>query len=328
MMRSLFTIGCLISVASARRWASKRVAVQPGDDPQFVKFAAENNKNYRDTTDFRRRESNWKQSDELIKKTNAKADSKKDGRALKLAHNHLSDLEEDEYLALLGLSEDYDESKKVRDMRKGGAKKGKGRKLNIDAVSTGTDHVELGHMTAVKEQGQCGSCWAFVATSVLEGTISSLKKTAPVRLSEQQLVDCTNQNSYKNWGCRGGWMDRAWWYQRDRGAMTEADYPYVGTDGASCLTDSTKIAAKTLRWGQVTSSVEDMQAKLDERPLSIAIDASSREFMLYSSGVLDGTFTTADGTTSECGTALNHAVTLVGYSLGGEQLTTIEYEIK
>jgi len=67
-----------------------------------------------------------------------------------------------------------------------------GRKLQ----SQGVDHASAGHMTPVKNQGSCGSCWAFTATSVFEGTISALKGTAPVSLSEQQLLDCTSGNSY------------------------------------------------------------------------------------------------------------------------------------
>ena len=74
--------------------------------------------------------------------------------------------------------------------------------------ATTVDHHADGHMTPVKDQGQCGSCWAFGANSTLEGTLSAVHNRKPVRLSEQQLVDCTLRDrkdqfgkSYGNWGC-------------------------------------------------------------------------------------------------------------------------------
>jgi len=85
-----------------------------------------------------------------------------------------------------------------------------GRRLIAEATSI--DHVALGHMTPVKDQGYCGSCWAFASNSVLEGTVAAMRNTTPLRLSEQHLVDCTlngrtvNGNAYYNYGCGGGWM--------------------------------------------------------------------------------------------------------------------------
>ncbi len=81
------------------------------------------------------------------------------------------------------------------------------------------DHVKDRHMTRVKDQGECGSCWAFTATSVLEGTLAAKTGKKPRRISEQQLVDCTLEgtkdkqgNFYHNYGCNGGWMEEAWDY--------------------------------------------------------------------------------------------------------------------
>jgi len=64
-------------------------------------------------------------------------------------------------------------------------------------------------MIPVKNQQGCGSCWAFAATSVMEGMQAIATSSPAVRLSEQEAVDCTPA-SYGCYGCNGGWMDGYW----------------------------------------------------------------------------------------------------------------------
>jgi len=112
--------------------------------------------------------------------------------------------------------------------------------------ATKVDHTP--YMTAVKDQSTCGSCWAFAATSALEGTIGKRDGVAPPRLSEQQNVDCTTRWPYYLNGCNGGWMFTAWKYMKDKGVMTNEDYPYRARD-QSCAYDSSKVYGRVKQYG-------------------------------------------------------------------------------
>lgn len=124
---------------------------------------------------------------------------------------------------MLGVSQAAMEAGKDNEMNKGksnGNGKAKGRKLQGDTYH---NIFEQGVMTPVKNQGSCGSCWAFTATSVLEGTIAVASNSAPVRLSEQQLVDCVDGND-----CGGGWMSNGWSYVAyNGGSILYPSYPYT-----------------------------------------------------------------------------------------------------
>jgi len=117
-------------------------------------------------------------------------------------------------------------------------------------------------MSPIKNQGGCGSCWAFAATTTLEGTLAKKTNTAPRHYSEQLIVDCTLTNNtynmslfgkdYGMYGCDGGWTDTAWDFMIDRGAMNNVDYPYTsGSTGVEtkCAYNSAKVAGKAKNWG-------------------------------------------------------------------------------
>jgi len=100
------------------------------------------------------------------------------------------------------------------------------------------DHKADGRMHDVKNQGSCGSCWAFGAMTALEGALAVKDDTTnPKRLSEQEGVDCSNYNTttkfgknYGNYGCGGGLEYNHWDFAKDHGIMYDSDYPYTARD--------------------------------------------------------------------------------------------------
>ena len=93
------------------------------------------------------------------------------------------------------------------------------------------DWTKKGAVTRVKNQGQCGSCWAFSTTGSTEGAYF-LSGQQSTEFSEQQLVDCSHK--YGNNGCRGGLMNYSFWYIKDHGITTESKYPYKGWGLGNC----------------------------------------------------------------------------------------------
>ncbi|KAJ4459671.1 putative Cysteine proteinase 3 [Paratrimastix pyriformis] len=159
-------------------------------------------------------------------------------------------------------------------------------------------------VTPVKDQGQCGSCWAFSTVAGIEGAWA-IAKNQLVSLSEQQLVDCAT--SYGNEGCNGGLMTEGIQYVIDnKGIDTEACYPYKAVDG-KCKYSTSCIGATVSGMYNVTEGSEtDLADAVATRgPVSIAIDASHMSFQFYSTGVYDEKACSAY--------SLDHGVTLVGY---------------
>jgi C1A family cysteine protease len=165
-----------------------------------------------------------------------------------------------------------------------------------------------GAVTPVKNQEQCGSCWAFSTTGSVEGAWFLANGALP-SLSEQQLVDCSTAEG--NQGCNGGLMDYGFEYiVKSKGITTEAAYPYTATGPNACVAAGKPVAATVLSYKDVPVNSETaLETAIAQTPVSVAVEADQSVFQFYSGGVMD----------SACGTQLDHGVLAVGYgTLGGK----------
>ncbi|XP_028760525.1 zingipain-2 isoform X2 [Neltuma alba] len=155
-------------------------------------------------------------------------------------------------------------------------------------------------LTPIKDQGSCGSCWAFSTVATVEA-INKIVTGDLVSLSEQELVDC--DKSHNN-GCHGGLVRYAFdFIVKNGGIDSEDDYPYLGIDG-KCDPMKNARVVKIDGYERVPPFNEDALKKaVAHQPVSVGIEATGRDFQLYHSGVFTG----------ECGTNINHAVVIVGY---------------
>lgn len=175
--------------------------------------------------------------------------------------------------------------------------------------------VEKGAVTQVKDQGACGSCWAFSSTGALESAYQIATGNL-TELSEQELVNGTNGMSL-NAGCDGGWMFTAFVFVKENGLATEESVPYTsyyGTgDGPSLYLDNALMGVPqgfVTGYSWVTETGISLMSAINDQPVSVAIEVSSMSFMLYSDGVLSQ---------PDCGTNVNHAVLAVGYDTDSDQ---------
>jgi len=169
--------------------------------------------------------------------------------------------------------------------------------VDISGLPNDVDWRTKGAVQKVKDQGQCGSCWAFSATGATE-SITFIKTGTLPDLAEQQLVDCCHAGGSQ--GCNGGEETDALIWTSQHGQCSQASYPYRARDGAcrQCTAVAHITGAKRF------SGEAALATNLVNQPCTVAVDAGSPDWQSYSGGVYNG----------RCGKQLNHAILAVGYT--------------
>lgn len=163
----------------------------------------------------------------------------------------------------------------------------------------------LNKVSSVKDQGQCGSCWAFSSTGAIESAWA-ISKNQLIDLSEQELVDCATGILYGSHGCNGGQMEGGFKYVIGNGQCLNSAYPYTSgltKSAGSCQKCSSSVQISGC-YDVVPNDQLSLKVAVSKQPVAIAIEADTTYFQSYSSGILDSV---------KCGTTLDHGVLIVGY---------------
>jgi C1A family cysteine protease len=266
---------------------------------KFATYCAEHNKMYMTIAEFEQRA-------ELFNETLTKVAQLNSGNgSYRAGLNHMSDWTTEEYEVMLGLKNmDVTPEEPIHAWTGAPNSAGKDWREVKDVVS------------AVKDQGACGSCWAFSATEAVESAYV-IAGNDPVVMSPQELVDCT-KSALKNHGCSGGWYYYAYQWLSKNKTMAESDYPYTsGTTGkeTTCAYDAAKGVTNVSSYKQVKKETASIKAAIELGPVNVAVSAGNDVFRNYSSGIV----TEADG----CPTRVDHAIVAVGWGVEDD----VEYYI-
>merc|ERR1711935_230474 len=249
----------------------------------FNDYLTEWGKSYGTKAEYKFRMEQFVQSMEAISAHNAN-----EAKTSSMGLNQFSDWTQAEFKKSLGLRMDLQKEKREKRVRI----------LPVDNLADSVDWRTKGAVTEVKNQGHCGSCYAFSAVGAVEGAmqISGAKLQS---YSVQQIVSCSDENS----GCGGGLPSLAFEYIEDSPLETDADYPYIARYGW-CDYDSSKGAGTVKNFHHVKAGdVSQLKAALQLGPVSVGIEADQDVFSKYTDGVI----------TVGCGKKIDHGVLAVGY---------------
>eukprot|EP00934_Nitzschia_sp_Nitz4_P008302 Nitzschia sp. Nitz4//scaffold20_size174350//115706//117351//NITZ4_002115-RA/size174350-augustus-gene-0.54-mRNA-1//-1//CDS//3329541848//8292//frame0 len=274
----------------------------------FKEWSVTHEKEYESDEHFKERMSVWMNNNKRIEEHNAQVPEP----SYLLGHNEYSDMTQEEFAQhfKLGRYSNVDAAKMAQAAMSSNSQTMDTRHLQMTDRPEEVNWVGLGGVTPVKNQGSCGSCWAFSTTGALEGA-KFVRTGELVALSEQNLLDCDHQDL----GCNGGLMDNAFKFDEKTGGLcSEADYPYMAKQGTVCnptnCTDVPGTIVSTF-YDVPTGDADALMAAISMQPISIAVQADQFAFQFYKTGVL---------TDESCGERgeIDHGVLAAGYGTDSE----------
>merc|ERR1711944_285793 len=274
---------------------------------KFNEFVAKYNKQYESPAHYHERLAIFSENLKMIEQHN------REEHSWKMAVNKFADLTHEEFKAtyasgLLNIAKPQ-----------GLAAPKSTKKINLKDLPESKDWRDDGVVTAVKDQGMCGSCWAFATVETLESYLAIETGNDAIELSAQQITSCTPNPLHcgGTGGCSGSIPEIGFTYSHMFGIVTEAEYPYTsGHTGRTgdCEYDAESQTASAYNRGYETLPHNDFDVFMNHvatiGPLAISSDASRWSF--YSSGVFDGC-------SYDSNIEINHAIQVVGYGSEGGQ---------
>ena len=283
-MKTFATIALFGGMAAAKTMSQS--------DYDYMRYVSEHNKHYDSVEEFEMRKALFIAVETFIRRANQTSSTYRAG------HNKFSDWTQEEKDKLLGLKNvQLPEVFEVAD------------EVDTANLPESVDWREEGKVSPVKDQGNCGSCWAFSTIEAVESALAIATDSDPLIQSPQELVDCTLDPVTYNDGCNGGWYFWSYDWLKDHYTMLESDYPYTsGSTGneTSCMYDEDLGVTEVSSYGQ-TKGADANLARLAQQPVNVAVAAGNNVFMNYQSGII----TSRD----HCPTRIDHAIVAVGYGV-------------
>jgi cathepsin L len=296
MFRGFFVAMSLALVAAKPTWREL-------ESYTFEKFVSDYNLNYGEGSD------NYTMRKEIFQKELARVVAhNKANASWKENVNHMSALQSSEKKAFTGRSKAVHAAHTP--LRQSSVEASDFPKLKVSSLPTDVDWRTEGVVSAVKDQGMCGSCWAFAATATLESHVA-IASGQLFDLSPQQIAACSpNPDKCGGTGnCQGATAEIAFDYMASSaGILEEFQYgysEYFGKESACDINPSGVPKAQITGYKQLTENnyEELMNAVAQKGPIAISVDAST--WSAYSSGIFDGC--------NQKNPDIDHAVVLMGY---------------
>nr|BAW35427.1 cysteine protease [Drosera adelae] len=280
----LFAILLCIGLSS---FQSSAISHEPSMVKRHEEWMVQHRRTYKDNVEKERRFQIFQKNVNLIEAHNKK------NKSYSLSVNQFADLTDEEFEKMYA-------SAKVPESRHSNSQRTPFKYEGYTSVPASINWVTMGAVTPIRNQGTCGSCWAFAAIATVE-SLTWIKTGKSYDLSEQQIVDCDRYG--KDRGCNGGYADGAYnWIINNRGVTTEASYPYVGYQQYYCYRAQSAVTIKGYQFVP-NNSERAMQQAVANQPIAVYVESKGYNFKYYSGGLFTG----------QCGTATDHVVAVVGY---------------